>query len=63
MQTLRFLFVYARNYKLSLLVTVVSMLLLVGAQLLIPWIIKTMVGAVTDPEGVQFSYGLVTRLA
>ncbi|MBN1993226.1 MAG: ATP-binding cassette domain-containing protein [Anaerolineae bacterium] len=29
------------------------MLLLVGVQLLIPWVIKVMVGAITDPSGGQ----------
>ncbi len=63
MKPLRFLFVYAKNYKVSLGVTILSMLLLVGTQLLIPWIIKTMVGAVTNPAGDQMSYSLVTHLA
>jgi ATP-binding cassette subfamily B protein/subfamily B ATP-binding cassette protein MsbA len=39
------------------------MLLLVGVQLLIPWIIKSMVGAITDPAGDQFTADYVTRLA
>ena len=33
-----------------LVATVVSMLLLVGAQLLGPWIIKTMIGTITGTE-------------
>jgi ATP-binding cassette, subfamily B, bacterial len=63
MYSLRYLFVYARNYTGSLIITVVSMLLLVGTQLLIPWIIKTLVGSVTNPEGGQISQELITRLA
>jgi ATP-binding cassette subfamily B protein len=55
--------VYARNYLHSLGVTVISMLLLVGVQLLIPWIIKSMVGAITNPAGNQFTLDYVTRLA
>lgn len=62
MRPLYFLFNYARNYRLTLVVTVISMLLLVGAQLTIPWIIRTMIDAVTNTsEGI--SYGLVTQLA
>jgi ATP-binding cassette, subfamily B, bacterial len=63
MQSLKYLLVYARNYTGSLIITVVSMLLLVGTQLLIPWIIKIMVGSVTDPVGGQISQELITRLA
>jgi ATP-binding cassette subfamily B protein/subfamily B ATP-binding cassette protein MsbA len=62
MQSLKYLLLYAKNYTGSLVITVVSMLLLVGTQLVIPWIIKTMVGAVTTPGG-QISSQLVTQLA
>lgn len=62
MQSLAFLFRYARNYTLVLVVTVISMLLLVAAQLVIPWIIKTMVAEVTDPSGSVMSYESVTNL-
>lgn len=63
MNSLRFLFEFARRYTRVLLVTIASMLLLVGAQLLIPWIIKTMVAEVTAPEGNRMSMETVTRLA
>jgi ATP-binding cassette subfamily B protein len=62
MQSLAFLFRYARNYTWSLIVTVISMLLLVAAQLVIPWIIKTMVAEVTSPGGSTISYDTVTTL-
>ena len=62
MQSLAFLFRYARNYTGALVLTVISMLLLVAAQLVIPWIIKSMVAAVTDPSGSLISYESVTRL-
>src|SRR5512135_1242330 len=39
---------YARKYRLALTVTVISMLLLVAVQLLIPWVIKLLVAAITD---------------
>ena len=39
---------YAKKYRLALTVTVVSMLLLVAVQLLIPWVIKLLVAAITD---------------
>jgi ATP-binding cassette, subfamily B, bacterial len=47
MGSLAFVFRYAKRYTRPLFWTVVSMLLLVGVQLLEPWIIKTMVGTVT----------------
>ncbi|MEZ4869591.1 MAG: ABC transporter ATP-binding protein [Caldilineaceae bacterium] len=62
MHQLKFLYIYARKYTFSLIITVISMLALVGVQLLIPWIIRTMVSAVTDGNG-QFDAALVTRLA
>lgn len=63
MEPIRFLFVFARRYTVVLAVTVLSMLLLVGAQLLIPWIIQQMVAMVTDPERAPMSYAAVNRLA
>ena len=63
MQPLRFLVGYARRYTWVLGVTIVAMLLLVGVQLLIPWIIKSMVGAVTGTETGAFTQAVVTRLA
>lgn len=63
MKQIKFLLIYAQNYTGSLLITVVSMLLLVGVQLLIPWIIRTMISSVTGPNGNQISSSLITRLA
>jgi ABC-type multidrug transport system fused ATPase/permease subunit len=56
------IFHYARKYTWALIVTAASMLALVGAQLLIPWIIKLLVGAVTEPSGTLDVMGFVTRL-
>ena len=62
-KTLKFLFRYARNYLTPLIVTVVGMLLLVGVQLIAPWIIKTMIAAVKDQVAAQGSLDLIARLA
>lgn len=62
-KALRFLLGYAKNYIGPLIVTVVSMVLLVGAQLLAPWIIRTMIATVKEQVEVQASIDLVTRLA
>ncbi|MFO8035461.1 MAG: ABC transporter ATP-binding protein [Anaerolineales bacterium] len=63
MKSLKFVFKFARDYSGVLLLTVISMLLLVGVQLVAPWIIKTMVAKVTDagvsPEDIRY----ITRLA
>jgi ATP-binding cassette, subfamily B, bacterial len=56
------IFTYARKYKLALIVTAISMLSLVGIQLLIPWIVKTLVAAVTAPGATMDVMGLVTQL-
>ena len=62
MKPFRLIFAYATKYKLALTVTAISMLLLVGAQLLIPWIVKVLVAAVTAPGATMDVMGLVTQL-
>jgi ATP-binding cassette, subfamily B, bacterial len=47
MKSLKFVFVFAKKYKAALILTVVSMLFLVGAQLLIPWVIRQLVNIIT----------------
>jgi ATP-binding cassette subfamily B protein/subfamily B ATP-binding cassette protein MsbA len=54
---------YLRRYRLALAFTIVSMLALVGIQLVAPWLVRTMVAAVTDPEAGQETFALVARLA
>lgn len=63
MKTLKLLLGYARNYVGPLSVAVVSMVLLVGVQLLAPWVIKTMIAAVRDQAREQASMDQITRLA
>jgi ATP-binding cassette subfamily B protein/subfamily B ATP-binding cassette protein MsbA len=48
MKSLAFVFRAAKKYKAPLIITVFSMLLLIGAQLLIPWIIRSLINIVTD---------------
>jgi len=62
MKPFQLIFRYARRYKLTLTVTAISMLALVGVQLLIPWIIKTLVAAVTDSTATSDVMGLVHTL-
>ena len=50
MKPLKIVFMYARNYRTALLITVASMILLVGVRLVIPWVIKLMIAAVTAPN-------------
>ncbi len=63
MKSLRFALRLGKRYSFSLIVTMISMLLLVGVQLLAPWIVKTMVAAVTDPRLQPEALDTVTRLA
>ena len=63
MKPFQLIFNYARKYTLSLVVTAVSMLVLVGIQLLIPWIVKLLVANVTGPTASVENMGYVTKLA
>src|SRR5512147_663260 len=62
MKPFKLIFLYARNYVTALTITALSMLALVGVQLLIPWIVRTQVGAVTDRSSTLDVMNLVTRL-
>ncbi|MFT3895777.1 MAG: ABC transporter transmembrane domain-containing protein [Anaerolineales bacterium] len=62
MKPFKRIFHYARNYTTALIVTALSMLALVGVQLLIPWIVKTLVASVTNPSATLDVMKLVTRL-
>jgi ATP-binding cassette subfamily B protein len=59
----RVILAYARHYWVSLLIAAVSLLLLVGVQLLIPWIVKTLIAAVTDPAATPAVEAFLRRLA
>ena len=59
----RIILTYARNYWLTLVVAAVSMLLLVGVQLIVPWVIRLLVAAVTDPASVQQPEDFIRSLA
>ncbi len=59
----RIIFTYARNYWPTLVVAAVSMLLLVGVQLVVPWVIRLLVAAVTDPASVQQPEDFIRSLA
>lgn len=49
MKPLHLILRYARRYRSPLAVTAVSMLALVGVQLLVPWVIRTLIATVTAP--------------
>ena len=57
------LFKFTLPYRKPLLVTVVSMILLVGVQLFAPWFIRELIGTVRTGSSDALSSGLVTRLA
>jgi ATP-binding cassette subfamily B protein len=63
MKSLGFVFKYLKRYRGPLALTVGSMILLVGIQLLAPWLVKTMIATVTDPEAGAEAVGTVARLA
>jgi ATP-binding cassette, subfamily B, bacterial len=64
MRTLKFLLPYCRRYIVPLTLTVVSMSLLVGVQLLVPWIIRDLIAAVSNQASWNAqTMAYVTRLA
>jgi len=63
LKSLGFVFKCARRYAGSLAITVVSMLFLVGVQLLAPWLVKTMIATVTDPAAGPEAVDTVAQLA
>ncbi|HIP87196.1 MAG TPA: ABC transporter ATP-binding protein, partial [Anaerolineales bacterium] len=63
MRATRFVLKYVRRYAKPLSITVGSMLLLVGVQLVAPWLVRSMIATVTDAEAGPEAVGWVTRLA
>ncbi|HSM26467.1 MAG TPA: ABC transporter ATP-binding protein, partial [Anaerolineaceae bacterium] len=63
MKSLAFVFKFARHYKIPLALTVISMTLLVGAQLLIPWIVRSLINTVTSGNLSLESFNKITTLA
>lgn len=63
LKSLRTILHHVRHYKLPLALTMISMLALVGIQLLGPWIIRAMVSAVTNPDATADTLRFVARLA
>jgi len=54
---------HVTRYKLPLALTMISMLALVGIQLIGPWLVRAMISAVTDPEAGPDTMALIARLA
>ncbi len=63
MKPFRLISIYTRKYTFQLSLTVISMLLLVGVQLVLPWIIKTLIETVTTPDAASKSLRIITTLA
>lgn len=63
MKPFQLIFTYANNYKSALIITALSMLALVGVQLLIPWVIKLLITAVTAEGASLAVMDYITRLA
>ena len=62
MKPFQLVFRYARKYTGVLVVTIISMFLLVGVQLVIPWIIKVLIGAITDQMAASKTMSFITSL-
>ena len=62
MKPFQLIFNFARRYTFSLVVTAISMLALVGIQLLIPWIVKLLVTEVTSPSAGLADMSYISKL-
>ncbi len=62
MKALRLVFYFARGYTKALAATVIAMVLLVGVQLLMPWIIRTLIALVTGQELTPDTLAGIARL-
>ena len=63
MKSFGFVFQFAKKYSGVLILTIASMLLLVGVQLLAPWLVKTMIATVTNSGMSEQDMVEITRLA
>jgi len=63
LKTLKFVFGYARNYVRPLGIAILSMIALVGVQLLAPWVVRTLIAIVKDQGFSEASIGQVSRLS
>ncbi len=63
MKSLKLVLSFARTYWKYLFITVISMLLLVAVQLLIPWIIKLLIGMITEGKVVPETFRKITLLS
>jgi ATP-binding cassette subfamily B protein/subfamily B ATP-binding cassette protein MsbA len=59
---MKLLLKFAKRYTWALAITVLSMLALVGAQLLIPWLIRTLISTVTEQQLSPETLTTVSRL-
>ena len=62
MKSLAFVLKFARRYTVPLVLTIISMILLVGAQLLIPWIVRSLINTVTSGDLTADSFNTITTL-
>ena len=53
---------FAKKYSWALIITILSMLLLVSAQLLIPWLIRSLIALITDDTFSVETMNTVSRL-
>jgi ATP-binding cassette, subfamily B, bacterial len=63
LQAMKLLLRFSKRYAWALTVTVLSMLVLVGAQLLIPWLIRSLIQLVTEQQLTPETMDTVSRLA
>lgn len=63
MKPFQLVFQFARRYWVPLTLTVVSMILLIGVQLFIPWAVKLLIDAVSTRNGDEAALRYITLIA
>lgn len=61
-RVMKLLLRFSKKYAWALFITIISMLALVGAQLLIPWLIRSLIELVTEQQMTPETMNTVTRL-
>ena len=62
MKPIKFVLAYVRNYTRILIITILAMVVLVGLQLLVPWIIKNLLAALGNTGATANTLHIISQL-
>lgn len=63
MKPFQLIFLYARKYKGPLFITTIAMILLIGVQLILPWIVRSLIAGVTADPPTPDMLATITKLS